>query len=64
MPDVRKPRGKRDERISEYGVSVSRSLLSQLFVEAVGRFAQMSADGGCHINWRQMSDVLWSDGGW
>ena len=63
MPDVRKPRGKRDERMLEY-VSVSRSLLSQLFVEAVGRFAEMSADGGCHINWRQMSDVLRSDVGW
>ena len=47
MPDVRKPRGKRDERMLEY-VSVSRSLLSQLFVEAVGRFAEMWVDGDCH----------------
>ena len=27
------------------------ALSSQLFVKAVGRFAQMAANGGCHINW-------------
>ena len=63
MPEVRKGTGKKDERMSEYG-PVSRSLLSQLFVEAVGRFAEMSGDKGCHINCVEMSDVLRSDGEW
>ena len=37
---------------------MSRSpALSQLFVEVVGRFAEMSGDGRCHINCVEMSDL-------
>ena len=45
--------GERLEDVRVRIVSVSRlpALSSQLFVKAVGRFAQMAANGGCHINW-------------